>query len=203
MRHTTDKAPEANARHADHSTGTDRKASTVEKIGSLFAAHARATAVYLDAAQERYLAEARQRRAMAAAIRLNPLWPRDKRHQSAASAEVRAGFADDKAAHYVARAAQLRAFNPELRPVPQARVILVAEANRIELTAHWPQGEGVTLTQRRERLDDHLWLITGANWGEHLDKLGPALCEFLSALPVALDVANSLQGRNGEGVGHE
>ncbi|MEI2454593.1 hypothetical protein [Lysobacter firmicutimachus] len=202
MRHTTDKTPEATARHADHSAGTDRKASTVEKIGSLLAAHARAAVTYLDAAQERYLAEARQRRAMAAAMRLNPLLPRDKRHQAAASAEVRAGFADDKASHYAARAAQLRALNPELQPSPQVRVVIAAQVNRIDVTAYWPQGQGAALTQSRERLDAHLWLITGAHWGDHLETLGPALCEFLDGLPMALDVADSLRCGASEGARH-
>ena len=141
MQHTTDTQPEADARLADRSTGTEPQPTTAPGWDSLLTEHARACVLYLDAARDRYLAEARQRRAAAAAALLNPLTSHRKGHETAAVYESRARLAEKAAAGYAARADKMRKFNPELRIEPRIRLTAEIFRNRVNRTATYESSD--------------------------------------------------------------
>ncbi|QWP76068.1 hypothetical protein J5226_21115 [Lysobacter sp. K5869] len=184
MQHTTDMQPAADARHADHGTGTGAQAITAGNLDSVLTTHARACVLYLDAAHERYLAEAKQRRAAAAAALLHPLLSLRKRHVSAADYEARARIADKAAAGYAARAERMRKFNPELRAEPCIRLTAEVHNDCIHRTAIYEGGARSVGFNEIWSRDENGWLLIVRHGGvaNEVRDLGPfGRYEFKSA----------------------
>ncbi|UJB17548.1 MULTISPECIES: hypothetical protein [Lysobacter] len=155
MQHTTDTKPAADARDADHGTGTAEKANTHVRDEESMTEHLRCAALYFDAAKASLIAQAEEQRAYARLLLADPHMNRRDRAVLAADAHRRVQRLEDHAKAQGTRADAVRVICPALRPAPSVQLTVVVDHNCIQRSAVYAQATTAVY---------ELWARDGHGW---------------------------------------
>lgn len=139
MQHTTDTKPAADARNADHGTGTAAKASTHGRDEASMTEHLRCAALYFDAAKGSLIAQAEEQRTYARLLLADPHMNRRDRAVLAADAHRRVQLLEQHAEAQGTRAEAVRTICPALRAAPSVQLTVVVEHDCIQRSAVYGQ----------------------------------------------------------------